>query len=276
MRILVGTAGAPLSSEKRTTFSGIERISELGLDAMEVEFTHGVRMGKGTARELGEHNEEYKVSLSVHGPYYINLNSKEAQKIKDSETRILDSAEHGNLFGANKIVFHPGFYSGKTEEDAMTLIKRELDALVQIVEGERWQVHLAPETTGKQSQFGSLEELVTLCAQIPELRFTLDFAHLFARDRGKIDFHKCFDYIERELGKQFLKDMHMHFSGIEFTEKGERRHLVFDDPGNKLRMDSIAEVLEAFEVEGTLISESPNIEEDAIKMKKILTEKGIK
>ena len=270
MKILVGTAGAPISSEQRTTFSGIARVKELGLDCMEVEFTHGVRMGKETARELGEQARKHGIVLSVHGPYFINLNSKEAQKIKDSEQRILDSAERAHLFNGDKIVFHPGFYSGKSEEDAMTMFHRELDALVQLIEEQRWQVHLAPETMGKQIQFGSLEELVTLCSQLPELRLTFDFAHMFARTQGKIDFHDSFAYIEKELGKDFFKDFHMHFSGIEYTEKGERRHLVIDDPGNKLKLESIAEVLKEFDVDGTLISESPNIEEDALKMKKLL------
>ncbi|MCD4740291.1 TIM barrel protein [archaeon] len=270
MNILVGTAGAPISSQQRTTFSGIKRVKELGLDAMEVEFTHGVRMGKETARELGEHRSKYGIALSVHGPYYINLNSKEAKKIKDSEERIIASAERAALFGGNKVVFHPGFYSGKNEQEAMTMFHRELDSLVQEVEQKRLNVHLAPETMGKPSQFGSLEELVTLCQQLPELRLTFDFAHIFAREQGKADFHKSFAYIEDCLGKAFLKDMHMHFSGIEFGPKGERRHLVIDDPGNKLKLEQITEVLKAFDVEGTLICESPNIEEDALKMKKLL------
>jgi len=268
MKILVGTAGAPISSRQQNSFAGVERVKELGLDAMEVEFTHGVRMGKETARELGETAKKHGVALSVHCPYFINLNSKEARKIKESEQRILDSAERAHLFRGDKVVFHAGFYSGKSREDAMTMMVREIGDLQEVVEERGWRVHLAPETTGKPSQFGSLEELVTLCSQMPDLRLTFDFAHLFARTQGKIDFHDSFAFIERELGEEFLHDMHMHFSGIEYTDKGERRHLNIDEAENSL--EPLVSVLRDFGVEGTIISESPNIEGDALKLKKLL------
>lgn len=272
MKILVGTGGVPLSAKEQNNFAGVERIKELGLDAMEVEFTYGVRMGKETARQLGEHAEKYNVSLSVHGPYYINLNSKEAKKIKDSEQRILDSAERAHLFGGDKVVFHPGFYSGRSKEEAFPIFHQELNDLLGVIEERGFNIHLAPETTGKKSQFGSLEELMALCHKLPDLRITLDFAHLFAREQGNVDFHECFEKIENELGKDFLRDMHMHFSGIEYTDKGEKRHLNSDDPGNKLDFIDIAQVLKEFNVHGNLICESPNLEEDALKMKKILEE----
>jgi deoxyribonuclease-4 len=268
MKVLVGTAGTPLSAEKRNSFSGVERVRELGLDAMEVEFTHGVRMGKETARELGEHAEKHGVKLSVHCPYYINLNSKEARKIKESEQRILDSAERAELFGGEKIVFHAGFYSGKSREDAMTMMSREIGDLQEVIEENGWDVRLAPETTGKASQFGSLEELVTICGEFKDVRLTLDFAHLFARTQGNIDFNDSLGFIEKELGREFLKDMHMHFSGIEYTAKGEKKHLNIENAENSL--EPIAQVLRDFNVEGTIISESPNIEGDALKLKKLL------
>ncbi|MCD6414797.1 MAG: TIM barrel protein, partial [Candidatus Diapherotrites archaeon] len=200
----------------------------------------------------------------------INLNSKEAKKIKDSEQRILDTAEKAHLFGGDKVVFHPGFYSGRSSEDAFQTFYQEINDLLEIVEERGFNVHLSPETTGKKSQFGSLDEIIELCRRLPDLRMTIDFAHLFAREQGNIDFHKCLEKIENNLGTEFLKDMHMHFSGIEYTDKGERRHLTADDPKNHLKYEDIAAVLRDFDVHGNLICESPNLEVDALKMKKLL------
>ncbi|MCD6523363.1 MAG: TIM barrel protein [Candidatus Diapherotrites archaeon] len=267
--IKVGTAGAPISSKKQTTFDGIERIKELGLDAMEIEFTHGVRMGKETAKKLGEHNKSLGIALSVHGPYYINLNSKEAKKIKDSEQRILDSAERGHLMGARNIVFHPGFYSGKKPEEAYDIMRQEMEDLVQVVEERGWNVRLCPETTGKLRQFGNWKELINLCKDVDGLGMTFDWAHVWAREKGKVNFDDVFKTIKKELGSKFLKDMHMHFSGIEWNKGGEWHHLNLNE--SKVPVKEWVRVMKKYKIAGTLICESPNLETDALKMKKLLS-----
>ena len=196
--IKVGTAGTPNSAEKRTSFHGVTRIRELGLDAMEVEFTYGVRMGNATARQLKKHAEENNVSLSVHGPYYINLNAREAKKRKDSERRILESCEKGALMGARNICFHPGFYLKQDPDLVYANVYDELMALTEIIEKKELGVRLCPETTGKPTQFGSWEELMRLCSDVPGLGMTFDFSHVYAREAGKGDFDEALKAMKKE------------------------------------------------------------------------------
>jgi len=262
----VGTAGAPMSSEKRTTFHGVRRVHELGLDAMEVEFTYGVRMGKHTAELLGNEAKQLGIMLSAHGPYYINLNAREKQKLKDSKIRILDTAERVHIFEGRNVVYHPGFYLKQDPEKVYARMLAEHKSLMKEIDDEGWNVRLCPETTGKGTQFGSWEELIRMCSDLPGLGMTVDFAHLLARANGKVDYNEVFTAMEKDLGKKFLKDMHFHFSGIEYTEKGERRHLEIEMPFLK----RIASAIKDFNLGGIIISESPNIETDALKLKKLL------
>lgn len=267
--IRVGTGGTPNSAAERNNFSGIERIHELGLDAMEVEFTYGVRMGKGTAKKLKEHSQKNDVTLSIHGPYYINLNAREQKKRRDSEKRILDSCELGDLMGARNIVFHPGFYLGQNAEQVYATMYDELMSLTEIIEKNSWSVRLCPETTGKTTQFGSWEELTRLCSDVPGLGMAFDFSHVLARVNGKVDYDAIFKTIKKSLGQRFLSDLHMHFSGIEYTAKGEKRHLNLVDgaePGLKV----LVEQMKKWKIAGTAICESPNLEIDAIALKKML------
>jgi len=267
--IKVGTAGTPHSAKKATSFDGVAAIRALGLDAMEVEFTYGVRMGKDTARQLREAAEANKVSLSIHAPYYINLNAREEKKRKDSERRILESCELGSLMGARNICFHPGFYLGKDAAAVYQVMYDELESLVAAVEEHSWPVRLCPETTGKASQFGSWEELSHLCADIDGLGMTLDFSHVYARVAGKVDYDDVFTRMKKELGAAFLADLHMHFSGIRYTNAGERSHCDMDDCGEP-GFDRIVGAMKAWKLGGTAISESPNLEGDALRLKGML------
>lgn len=267
--IRVGTAGTPLSAKERTSFGGVTRIAELGLGSMEVEFTYGVRMGKETAKELGALAKEKGVALSVHAPYYVNLNSTEAKKVRDSEKRILQSAELGHIMGARNICFHPGFYSGKKPEEAYGAFYDELIALTEIVEEHSWDVRLCPETTGKRSQFGSWEELTRLCSEIDRLGMTFDFAHAYARVGGKNVYDEAFGAMKKQLGARFLADMHMHFSGIEYTAAGERKHLNLSD-GAEPGLRPIADAVSSWKLGGIMVCESPNLEVDALAMKGLL------
>jgi len=251
----IGIAGTP----GETTLEGLELIPKLGLEAMEVEFTHGVLMNNTMAKRIGEKS---KIHLSAHGPYYINLNSKEAKKIAESEQRILKSAERAHYMHADPVVFHPGFYSGKTPEKAYGVMRQELDDLVQTMNADEWSdVRLAPETTGKKSQFGSFEELVDLCCDVEGLWFTLDWAHVWARDQGKVKFETVLDKIVSSLGKKFLKKMHMHFAGVEFTKAGEKRHLLLED--SKFPWKNMVQCIKEYKIQGTLICESPDPVADA-------------
>jgi deoxyribonuclease-4 len=223
-------------------------------------------MGKHSAELLGNEAKQLGITLSAHGPYFINLNAKEKQKIKDSHTRILDTAERVSLFGGKNVVYHPGFYLKQNPEKVYEQVLSEHKALLKKVEDKGWNVRLCPETTGKPTQFGSWQELTRMCKELPGLGMTVDFAHLLARNNGKIDYNEVFTTMEKDLGKTFLQDMHFHFSGIEYTEKGERKHLEIDS----VFLNRIVSAIKDFKLGGTIISESPNIEKDALKLKKLL------
>jgi len=268
-KLLFGTAGVPLSSSGRGTVDGVSRIRELGLDCMELEFVQGVRMGEKTAAEVNEAAGKEAVALSVHGPYYINLNAVEKEKRDASVQRIYESARIGNLCSATNIVFHPAFY---LKDDKKVVFDRVFDLLKGVaarLEDEQIPVTLRPETTGKASQFGDTDELLSLSEEIDGVLPCFDFSHIHARD-GKHntyeEFREIFEKIENHLGKEGLKTMHCHVSGIEYTEKGERNHLILEE--SDMNYKDLMKVFKEFKACGTVICESPNLESDALLMKK--------
>jgi deoxyribonuclease-4 len=270
-KILFGTAGIPLSTKKPSAATGIERVKELGLEAMELEFVHGVKMGKETADEVKKKKEELGISLSVHGPYYINLNSIEKEKQKASMQRVFESAKVGNWCGAHAITFHPAYIQGMPREQVAKTVQKNLEEILEQMKQNKIESVLKPETTGKPSAYGSLEELLELHSRLPEIQPYVDFSHVHARDNGRFktknDVQQAFEAIEK-CDKNLLKDLNMHLSGIEFTPKGERNHLVLQDKKNSFPYKWVLECLKEFNVSGTVICESPNIEEDALLMQK--------
>lgn len=253
--IRIGPAGsAGLGNEK-----ALEKINKLGLNAMEIEFTYGVRMSDSHAKMLGERARELGIALSVHCPYYINLASKENLKIEASKNRILDSCQKANLLGAGYVVFHAGFYQDRTKKDTYDIIKKEIEDLIKDVEKNSWRVALAPETTGKKSQFGDIDELLKLRKETG-CELCVDFAHILAR-HGQIDYDSVFDKLKG------MGHIHAHFSGIEYTEKGERRHVVTE---KNVITPLVKKILER-KVDITIINESPDPIEDSVKMKKAVT-----
>jgi len=268
-KLLFGTAGVPVSSAGRGTVDGIRRIRELGLDCMELEFVQGVRMGEKTAAEVNEAAGKESVALSVHGPYYINLNAAEKEKLEASVQRIYDSARIGNFCSATNIVFHPAFY---LKDDKKVVFDRVFDFLKKLaarLEDENIPVTLRPETTGKATQFGDVDELLSLSEGIDGVLPCFDFSHIHARD-GKHntyeEFKAIFEKIENRLGKEGLKTMHCHVSGIEYTAKGERNHLILEE--SDMNYKDLMKVFKEFKACGTIICESPNLEGDARLLKK--------
>lgn len=274
-RILFGTAGIPLSTKKPSTQTGIERVKELGLEAMELEFVHGVNLKKETAEEVKKTAERLEIKLSVHGPYYINLNSIEKQKQKASMQRVFDSAKVGGWCGARAITFHPAYIQGMPREAVAKTVQKNLEEILERMKQNGIQSAIKPETTGKPSAYGSLEELLALYTQLPEVQPYVDFSHVHARENGRFktkeDVKKAFEAIEK-CDKDLLKDLNMHLSGIEFTPKGEKNHLVLQDKKNSFPYKWVLECLKEFNVQGTVICESPNIEEDALLMQKYFRE----
>jgi deoxyribonuclease-4 len=247
----------PAGSEGKGNLEGVKKVARMGLDCMEVEFTYGVRMPVDEAKRVGELARAKDIVLSVHAPYYINLASDEEEKVIASKQRILASCERAHALGAQNVVFHPGFYQKKTATKTYDLIKKEILLIRDEISKKQWNVTLCPEVTGKPSQFGSLEEILRLMKDTG-CGITVDFSHLYARQQGQIDYAG----VLKVLPKKF----HAHFSGIEYGEKGERRHIVT----KKKFFEPLANQLLKRKLDITLINESPQPYKDAAMMKRVL------
>jgi deoxyribonuclease-4 len=264
--LLFGTGGVPASAKLRSTEAGIERIAELGLGCMEVEFVQGVRMSPQIAVSVGELAARKKVALTAHGPYFINLNAIEPQKVHMSKERILQTARIAALFGARSITFHAAFYLKSTPAETYAMVKRHLQEVVDTLRKEGNKVTISPEVTGKPSQFGTLEELLKLSSEMEGVAFCLDFSHWHART-GKANSYQEFldilDQIERKLGRQALDNMHIHLSGIAYSKKGEIKHLML--PDSDLHYTELLKALKERKAKGVVICESmPYLEKDAL------------
>ncbi len=276
--LLFGTAGIPVSTTNRNTETGIKRVKELGLGCMEMEFVRSVYLKKEKASHINKIAKQEKVMLTVHAPYFINLNSTEPEKLSASKQRILNSARIGAIAGVKSVTFHPAYYMGKSSQEVYQKVKEALLEITEILRSEEVKIDIRPETTGKGSQFGTLNEIISLSQEIPGVKLCIDFSHLYARNTGKwnsyTEFMEILNTVETGLGSSALKDMHLHVSGIEYTPKGERRHLVAQNSENKFNYMELMYALRDKEVEGFLICESPNLEEDALLFQKIYEERG--
>jgi deoxyribonuclease-4 len=264
--LLFGTAGIPVSAKSRSTEAGIERIAELGLGCMEVEFVQGVKMSPQVAVSVGELAARKNVVLTAHGPYFVNLNAVEPQKVHMSKERILQTARIAALFGARSITFHAAFYLKNTPAETYAVVKRHLQEVVNILQKEGNKVTISPEVTGKPSQFGTLEELLRLSSEIEGVALCIDFSHWHART-GKANSYQEFlamlDQIERKLGRRALDNMHIHLSGIAYGKKGEIKHLML--PDSDFRYAELLKALKERRAKGMVICESaPYLEQDAL------------
>ncbi len=263
MSLLFGTAGIPHASKDRSTAGGVKTISELNLDAMEVQFVRGVKMGEARAREVAAVSKALNIALSVHAPYYINLNSED--KFNDSVKRIVDSVRIGGIFNARNIVFHAAYYQKSSREKVYERVKKGIKRVLDYMEQHGIKTILRPETTGKPTQFGELDELLKLSQELENVMPCVDFAHIHARYRrynSYAEFCEILTSIEELLGKKGLKNMHMHVSGIDYGLKGEKAHLNLKE--SDFKYVELLKALKDYRVEGILICESPNLEEDAI------------
>jgi len=262
--LLFGTAGIPHNTKTRTTTSGIERIAESGLGCMEIEFVQGVRMGEQSARQVAEVAVREGIKLSAHAPYFINFNAHEPEKIRASQQRLLQTARVASLCGAESIVFHTAFYLGDPPQKAYDTVKIYLEETLNQLKQENNRVWIRPEVMGKSSQFGTIEEILDLCTELEGLAPCIDFAHWHARTKAFNSYHEFTSIllqIKERLGRGALDNMHIHFSGIKYGEKGEIKHL--DLKESDLQYVELLRALRDYEVKGLVICESPNLEGDA-------------
>ena len=266
--LLFGTGGVPHSSKASSTIAGMERIAELGLGCMELEFVRGVHMGKDTALQVAEAAKKLKVKLTAHAPYFINLNSAEIDKVKASQYRILQTARIAGLCGAESIAFHAAFYGGESSEKVYRTVKQYLAEVLERLAQEKNQVWIRPEVLGKGTQFGTIEELVNLSTEFSQVLPVIDFAHWHARtgqNNTYDEFAAVLEEIKQKLGRKGLDNMHMHISGIKYGLKGELKHLNLQD--SDLNYPDLIKALKDYQVGGFAICESPNLEEDALLLK---------
>ncbi len=268
-RVYFGPAGIPTTVKKGGLKEGIMEVKRLGLDAMEIEFVRKVFLTEKGAREVRKVAEPLGIVLTVHAPYYVNLAAAEPEKLEASIQRVVQSARIGFLAGAWSVCFHPGFYKGEAPEKVYTKIRDGIKRIVGVLRDEGVEIWVRPETTGKPTQFGTLEELLRISQEVEMVMPTVDFAHLHARGNGALreykDFRRILEMIEEYLGREGLDNMHVHVSGIEYSEKGEIRHLNLDEADLDYR--ALVDAFKEFDVKGVVISESPNLEGDAILLK---------
>ena len=269
-KLRFGTAGIPLSTAERGTANGIRQVRKLGLDCMELEFVRSVNIPAEKCPEIKAAAEQEDVQLSCHAPYYINLNSEEKKKIEESKERILKAARIAWMCGAKSLTFHAGFYMKKEKEDTYLTIKKNVQEITERLKEENNRIVIRPETTGKGSQWGDIQEIVALSEELDQVQPCIDFSHLYARSIGRLNSYSSFKdvlgLIEKRLGKESLQKMHIHISGIEYGDKGERKHLHLKESG--FNYQELLRALKEYRCKGIVICESPNIEQDALLLQK--------
>lgn len=268
-RLLFGTAGIPNSTQKKNNpIEGVKQIHALGLDCMQLEFAHGVRMKEEVSSGLRKISYELGIPLTSHGPYYINLNAREQDKIDASVERIIQTAKISDLCGAESMTFHAAFYMKDSPYDVFDLVEKSLMVIEERLNRLDIQIELRPELTGKTSQFGSLEELVALTKSVNSCSPCMDFSHLYAR-AGKYnslaEFDEILTALKGELGKNALNNMHIHISGISSNSKGDLKHMNLEDSDFNWR--ELMQALKKHDCKGYVVCNSPNLEDDAKMLK---------
>lgn len=263
------TAGQPICNGTNGYEKAFNILEELKLDGMELEFVHGVRMTEANQKLVKSIAQSKDMTLTAHGPYYINLNSKEEEKIEASIKRVLDTARMGKTLGAYSVTFHAAFYMGMSPKDVFEKVKTSMKEICNVLEKEKNDIWVRPETTGKPTQWGNLEEIVSLSKDFKQVLPCVDFSHLHARTNGGYntydDFCGIFEYVGNELGSYALENFHAHIAGIDYGEKGEKKHLMLKE--SDMNYKDLMKAFKKFDVKGVVVCESPIMEEDAVLLK---------
>lgn len=264
------TAGMPLRTGKGSYEKAFDIIEELNLDGMELEFVHGVRMSSETRELVRKKISDKKLILTAHAPFYINLNSPEEDKIEASVQRIIETGVAAKDTGAFSITFHAAFYMKQDKEEVYQKIKNKIAIISELFTKEGINVWIRPETTGKATQWGDLDEIIRLSNEFENVLPCVDFSHLHARSVGKFNTYDEFCHILENIGNKIgsyaLENFHGHLAGIDYGDKGEKKHLILEE--SDMNYKDLLKALKEFQVKGALVCESPNIEDDTILMKK--------
>jgi deoxyribonuclease-4 len=267
-----GTVGSPTGTPKKPggSVGAIGFSKSIGLNAMELGWVQSVRVTEATCALIKSASEEQGVDLSVHAPYFINLNATDDEWPK-SRKRLMDAAHYGRLAGATDIIFHPGSYFANDPLEVLKVAIPRLQGCVDELKRNGDVVTLRPETMGKSAMLGSFEDAVAMSKAMDMVLPCLDFAHLHARPGDGTmntydEWSRLLEVYARELGEKALKHLHIHLSGIEYGPKGEKNHLKLAEAD--LDMKSLFKALNQFGCGGRILCESPVMEEDALVMKK--------
>lgn len=267
MSFQFGTVGIPKSTPKNPggAIGGIRRLQELGLHAFEIGWVQSVRVKEETCVKIKAEAEEAGAAISIHAPYYINLNAEEEEWPK-SRKRLMDAAYYGNLAGATDIIFHPGSYFGRMPEEVLAVALPRLSGCVKELRDAGNTVNLRPETMGKGAMLGSLRDTLAMASEIEGVVPCIDFAHLHARKgdgsmNSKDEWDQVFKQYRKALGAAAMKSLHCHLSGIEYGPKGEKKHLMLDESDFDLK--GLLQALADNGCGGRILVESPTMEDDA-------------
>ncbi len=268
-----GTVGSPIGTPKKPggSVGAIEFSKSNGLEAFELGRVQAVRVTEATCAAIKSKGEEQGVGLSVHAPYFINLNANDEEWPK-SRKRLMDAAHYGNLAGATDIVFHPGSYFENDPAEVLKVAIPRLQGCVDELHKAGNPVTLRPETMGKSAMLGSFEDTLEMSKAMPQVQPCLDFAHLHARP-GDGTMNTYDEWAARlevyatALGADALTRLHIHLSGIEYGPKGEKNHLPIAEAD--LDLKALFRALKKFGCAGRILCESPAMEEDALKMMKM-------
>jgi deoxyribonuclease IV len=266
-----GTVGSPLSTPKKPggSVGAAIQLRSLNLGALELGWVQSVRVLEETCRQIQSTAKEQDILISVHAPYFINLNA-DSEEWPKSRQRLMDSAYYGYLAGATDIIFHPGSYFGKPPAEVLPIAIERLTGCTAELQTKNIPVILRPETMGKTAMLGSLQDTIEMARNVPGVKPCIDFAHLHARQgdgsmNSKEEWCRELEKYATALGPGSLSTLHIHLSGIEYSSKGEKNHLPIKE--SDLDLAGLFQALKQFNCGGRILCESPEMENDAIYMR---------
>jgi deoxyribonuclease-4 len=271
-KLYFGTGGIPLSTEPRNTENGILKIKELNLGSMELEFVRNITVSKEKAPIIKKIAIENDVKLTAHASYFINLNAADLEKRDASRGRLYAAASTLEACGGYSVCVHSAFRLKSSKEEVIINVKEQFGKVVQECKDSGVKVWLRPETAGKHAQFGTIEELIEFCQGFDQVLPCIDFSHVRATTDGKVnnyeEYCKVLDKMEKGFGRKIgLEEMHLHIQGVNYGPSGEKNHLTIDEDPKWNYLD-LMRALKEYNCKGCVTVESPNLETDAMILKK--------
>ncbi|MEM5802244.1 MAG: TIM barrel protein [Candidatus Aenigmatarchaeota archaeon] len=269
MEIFIGPAGNVQASKEPGTEGSLKWIKENGLNAQEIEFVRNVYLTQQRAEAIGKLAKELGIRLSIHAPYFINLASESKQVLAISKRLILDSADRGERCCADTIAIHAAYYYHKDPKKTFDIVKKNFEEILEEMKARGIKnIKLGVETMARETQFGTLDEVIKLCKEINHKQLVpyIDFAHIFCKNNGKIDYAEIFDRLE-DLK---LKHINSHFEGVKYNVSSKKFVDVHTQMNSHPPFEPLAKEILKRKLNITIIAESkPSPEKDALKIKSI-------